>query len=66
MALRDWNHNGNRNDMFDNMMDFQLYRMIADKRDPRAGQPEGGNGGGCGCLIALIMVVFFLILFFFL
>ena len=76
MAFYDWNHNGKKNDAFDNFMDYQMVQNANHERKKRlytmaahqsGGQQRGGSGcgDGCGCLIAIIAVFLFLIILFF-
>lgn len=78
MAFYDWNHNGKKNDAFDNFMDYQMVQNANHERKKRlytmaayqSGRQRSGGGGsgcgdGCGCLIAIIAVFVFLIILFF-
>lgn len=35
MAMRDWNRNGDKNDPFDNYMDYKLYQKWKEKQDKK-------------------------------
>lgn len=71
MALFDWNGNGNKNDMVDNFIEYQIFTNLASENNtPRTSNNTSGVGfwivfsiacvadALCGGLGVLIMLVY--------
>ncbi len=63
MAIRDWNNNGDKNDAFDNMMDYQSYKAWEKIHDENKGSgktvSDKSDASGIEA-IAITAVSFFL------
>lgn len=46
MAMRDWNHNGDKNDFFDNMMDYKMYQQWKEAQEKKEEEKTYYSSGG--------------------
>ena len=44
MAMYDWNGNGEKNDMFDDFMDYQIFQEISGENEQSSYTPSRGKG----------------------
>lgn len=59
MAMRDWNGNGNKNDVADNFMEYQIYKdCINNNSTPRRNTNTSGSSFGIVFMIACVVEVF--------
>lgn len=56
MAMYDWNGNGNRNDMTDNFIEYQIYKDC--NSTPRSSTNTSGSGFWIVFIIACIVSAF--------
>ncbi len=61
MALRDWNKNGDKNDLFDNYMDYKLYQKWKENKENKQKHKNYNNDSSnySGILFTVITVVVF-------
>ena len=59
MAMYDWNGNGNRNDMADNFIEYQIYKdCTSNSSTPRSSTNSSGSSFWIVFIIACIVDVF--------
>ena len=59
MAIYDWNGNGNRNDMADNFIEYQIYKDCTSKNStPRSSANSSGSSFWIVFIIACIVDAF--------
>ena len=59
MAMGDWNGNGNKNDVADNFMEYQIYKdCINNNSTPRRNTNTSGSSFGIVIMIACVVQVF--------
>lgn len=59
MAMYDWNGNGNRNDMADNFIEYQIYKdCTSNNSTPRKSTNTSGSGFWIVFIIAYIVSAF--------
>lgn len=59
MAMYDWNGNGNRNDMVDNFMEYQIYKdCTSNNSTPRSSANSSAGGFWIVFIIAAIVGAF--------
>ena len=59
MAMYDWNGNGNRNDMTDNFIEYQIYKdCTSNNSTPRSSTNTSGSGFWIVFIIACIVSAF--------
>ena len=59
MAMYDWNGNGNRNDMTDNFIEYQIYEdCTSNNSTPRSSTNTSGSGFWIVLIIACIVSAF--------
>ena len=59
MAMYDWNGNGNRNDMADNFIEYQIYKdCTSNNSTPRSSADSSGSSFWIVFIIACIVDAF--------
>ena len=59
MAMYDWNGNGNKNDMFDNVIEYQIYKNCTNNNStPRSSTNSSAGGFWIVFIIAAIVGAF--------
>lgn len=59
MAMYDWNGNGNRNDMADNFIEYQIYKdCTSNSSTPRSSSNSSAGGFWIVFIIAAIVSAF--------
>lgn len=59
MAMDDWNGNGNKNDVADNFMEYQIYKdCINNNSTPRRNTNTSGSSFGIVIMVACVVEVF--------
>lgn len=56
MAMYDWNGNGNKNDLFDNSIDYQIYRKLTNNTSMQKNS-SGSSSSSLGIVLFLIVIV---------
>lgn len=56
MAMHDWNGNGNKNDLFDNSIEYQIYRKFTNNTSSQKNS-SGSSSSGLGIVLFLIVIV---------
>ena len=58
MAMYDWNGNGNRNDMTDNIIEYQLYKdCTSNNSTPRSSTNTNKSGSGFWIVLIIACIV---------
>ena len=58
MAMYDWNGNGNRNDMTDNFIEYQIYKdCISNNSTPRNSTNTNTSGSGFWIVLIIACIV---------
>lgn len=56
MAMHDWNVNGNKNDLFDNSIEYQIYRKFTNNTSSQ-NNSSGSSSSRLGIVLFLIVIV---------
>lgn len=56
MAMYDWNGNGNRNDMVDNFIEYQIYKDCTNKSNTPV-NPANSSAGGFWIVFIIAAIV---------
>lgn len=59
MAMFDWNRNGDKNDMTDNFIEYQIYKSVTGQDNEPSYTPRRGDGiSTLGVIISIIVGLF--------
>lgn len=57
MAMYDWNGNGNKNDMFDNVMEYQIYKKCTSNINNSTPRSSTNSSAGVFLIVFIIAAI---------
>lgn len=57
MAMYDWNGNGNKNDMFDNVMEYQIYKKCTSNNNNSTPRNSTNSSAGVFLIVFIIAAI---------
>ena len=57
MAMYDWNGNGNKNDMFDNVMEYQIYKKCTGNINNSTPRSSTNSSAGVFLIVFIIAAI---------